>query len=171
MPSQTNQHQVADLTNRISKAKSVTIIDYAGTTVNDQTNLRAAVKEAGGEVLVAKNRLVDLAVGKGKLSESLTGMNALVFSYTDAVAAIKKVFEFHKESDKLVIKQGLLEDKVLSAAEVENLSQLPSKVELIGQVITRLNSPAHGLVNALKDSQRKLVYALQAIADKEPSTT
>ncbi len=167
MPNKKNQAQLEMLTEKLSRAQSVTIIDYSGTTVNDQVKLRQEIKDAGGEMLVTKNTLIDIAVGKGKLSESLEGMSAIVFSYADPIAAVKKLFTFQKDSEKLTIKQGYMEDKVLSPAEVEALSKLPGKNELISMLISRLQSPGSGLVNVLKASQRNLVYALKAIADKK----
>ncbi len=167
MPNQHNQTQVQLLQEKLSKAKSVAVVEYAGTTANEQVKLRAELKSVGGELFVTKNTLMDIALGKGKLSDSLEGMNALALSYEDEVSALKKLFAFHKETDKLVIKQGMMADKVLSAAEVEQLSQLPGKDELIATLISRIQGPAYGLVNVLKASQRNLVYALQAIADKQ----
>ncbi|MCB9801393.1 MAG: 50S ribosomal protein L10 [Pseudomonadales bacterium] len=166
MPSQKNLQQVEMLKAKLDKAQSVAIVDYSGTSVNDQVKLRTSISEAGGEMLVAKNRLINVAVGEGKLSESLDGMNAIVFSYEDAVSALKKLFDFHKEEEKLTIKQGIMDDKVLSPAEVEALSKLPGREELISMLLNRLQSPATGLVNVLKAGQRDLVYALKAIAEK-----
>lgn len=166
MPSQKNQSQVDIIKEKISRAKSVAVVNYEGTTVNDQVKLRSELKTVGGEMLVTKNTLIDIAAGKGKLTDSLTGMNALVLSYEDAVSALKKLFAFHKETEKLDIKQGLYEDKVLSASEVEQLSQLPSKDELIAILISRLQGPAFGMVNVLKAGQRNLVQVLHAISEK-----
>lgn len=166
MPNLHNQAQVKLLTEKLEKAKSVVIVDYTGTTVNDQVKLRSELSEAGGEMYVAKNNLVDIAIGKGKLTDSLKGMNAIVFSYQDAVSALKKLFAFHKDSEKLTIKQGYMDDKVLSFEEVEALSKLPTKDELIVTLISRLKGPAYGLVNVLQAGPRNLVYALKAIAEK-----
>lgn len=167
MPNQKNQNQVAVLQDKIKEAKSLAIIDYSGTSANDQVKLRQAISDAGGDVLVTKNTLIDIAIGKGKLSESLEGMNAVVFSNDDAVSAIKALFTFHKDEGKLVIKEGFMDDKVLSATEVESLSKLPSKPELISMLIRTLQAPATGMVNVLKANQRDLVYALKAIAEKK----
>lgn len=167
VPNKQNLSQVEILQEKLARAKSVAVVDYQGTTVNDQVKLRSELSEVDGEMFVTKNTLVDIAVGKGRLSESLDGMNALVFSYGDPVAALKKLFAFHKETEKLTIKQGLYEDRVLSAEEIETLSKLPSKEELIATLISRLQGPAYGLVNVLKAGQRDLVYVLKAIADKQ----
>lgn len=169
MPNKHNQSQIVVLQEKVSKAHSAAIIDYSGTTVSDMTKLRSEIKAAGGEVFVAKNTLIDLAFGKGNLSESLEGMNAVVFSYQDAVSAIKSLFKFHKDTEKVAIKQGFVTEgsKVLSAAEVKTLSEMPSKDQLIAKLMMILKSPATGMVNVLKGNQRNLVYALKAIAEKK----
>lgn len=167
MPNQHNQEQVKIVQDKINQAKSMVVVDYSGTDVKGLTELRAALKEAGGEMFITKNTLVDIAVGKDRMTESLKGMNAVIFSYEDAVSAVKALFKFHKDNDKLEIKQGLMEDKVLSFEEVEALSKLPSKSELIVMLIQRLKSPGQGLANVLKAGQKDLVYVLKAIADKK----
>lgn len=167
MPNKHNQEQVKVLQEKLSRTKTAVVVDYSGTTVNDQVQLRRDLKEVGGELFITKNTLIDIAIGKGKVSESLEGMNAVVFSYEDEVSALKKLFDFHKQNEKLTIKQGLMADKVLSAAEVEALSALPGKNELIATLISRIQGPAYGLVNVLKAGQRNLVYALKAIAEKQ----
>lgn len=167
MPNKHNQSQVTLLQEKFNQAKSAVVVDYSATSVNQQNKLRAELKEVGGEMYVSKNTLIDIAAGKGKLSKSLEGMNAVVFSFQDEVSALKKLFAFHKDTEKLAIKEGVMADKVLSVAEVEALSKLPGKNELIATLISRINGPAYGLVNVLQAGTRNLVYALKAIADKQ----
>ena len=171
MPNKQNKAQVELLKEKLANAKSAVIVGYTGTTVNDQVELRNMISEAGGEMLVTKNTLMNIAFDKPELLDSLNGMNAVVFSNEDAVSAIKKLFDFHKDKDKLEIKQGVMDDKVLSLDEVEALSKLPSKNELIVMLIQRVQGPAYGLVNVLKAGQRDLVYALKAIVDKKQPAT
>ncbi len=167
MPNQHNQQQVSLIQEKLKTAKSAAVFDYSGTSVNDQVKLRAQIREAGGEMLVTKNKLIDIAIGKGKVTDSLKGMNAIAFSFEDEVAAIKALFGFQKDTTKLTIKQGVMGDKVLSVDEVKQLSELPGKNELIATLISRIQGPAYGLVNVLKASQRDLVYALKALAEKK----
>jgi len=167
MPNKHNQDQVALIQDKLKKAQSTVVIDYSGTSGSDQVKLRTSVKEAGGEILVTKNTLMDIAIGKGKVSDSLKGMSALVFSNNDAVAAVKALFAFHKDNDRLEIKQGVMDDKVLSVEEVEALSKLPSKNELISILISRIQGPTQGLANVLNAVPKSLVYALKAISDKK----
>jgi len=170
MPSQYNQQQIEIIKEKLAKAKSVAVVDYSGTSASEQVKLRAMIKQGNGEMFVTKNTLINLSVGEETLKESLTGMNALVISYEDAVSALKKLFEFNDEAKKLEIKQGIiLEDgkvKVLSQEEVEQLSKLPGKDELMVMLIQRLQGPAYGLVNVLNAGPRNLVYALKAIVEK-----
>lgn len=170
MPNKHNQSQVALLQEKLSRAKSAVVVDYSATTVNQQNKLRASLKEVDGEMYVSKNTLIDIALGKGKVSKSLEGMNAIVFSFQDEVSALKKLFEFHKDTEKLEIKEGVMGEQVLSAGEVEALSKLPGKNELIATLISRINGPAYGLVNVLQAGTRNLVYALKAIADKQSAS-
>ncbi len=167
MPNQHNQDQIKIIQEKLDKSASIVIIDYSGANVKNLTDLRATLVEAGGEMFVTKNTLIDIAVGKGKLTESLQGMSAVVFSYNDPVSAIKALVKFHDENDLIEIKQGFMDDKVLSIDEVKALSQLPSKNELIVMLIQRLKSPGQGLVNVLQASARNLVYVLKAINDKK----
>lgn len=167
MPSKQNLDQIAVLQEKVKSAKMLAVIDYSGTSANDQVKLRRNIKVAGGELLVAKNTLVDIAVGKGKLSDVLEGMNAFVFAYEDEVGPIKALFAFQKETEKLTIKKGIMADVVLSADELERLSNLPGKAQLIATLIARIQGPAYGLVNVIKAGQRDLVGVLHAIANKQ----
>lgn len=169
MPSQKNVQQLTAIKEKLAQSKAVLVVDYSGTTVVDQVKLRQAIKEVGGEFYVTKNTLIRLALDKTELHDVLVGMNALVLSYQDEVAAIKKVMDFHRETEKLAVKQGLIEDRVLSPQEIEDLSKLPSKDELIATLIARLQSPGQNLVGVLKANQRQLVGVLQAIAEKDNS--
>ena len=167
MPNSKNQQQVAMLKEKVAKAKSIAVVNYEGTTVADQVKLRQQLTDAGAEFLVAKNTLIEIALEKDAFDASLEGMNGVVFSYEDEIAGIKALFNFQKDTDKLAIKQGLLDDKVLSFEDLEKLSKLPGKNELIAQVISRLQGPAYGLVNVLKAGPRNLVYVMKAIQDKK----
>ncbi len=166
MPNQKNLDIVKTLKEKLEEAKSVVLFDYSGTSVKEQVELRNKIKEAGGEILVTKNTLIGIAIGKDEMKDALAGMNAIVFAYEDEVAPIKALFEFHKESEKLEIKKGLMEDKVLSVQEVEALSKLPSKTELIATLIARIKGPGQGLVNVLTAGPRDLVSVLNQVASK-----
>lgn len=167
-PNKKKVDQVQLLQDKISKAKSAVIVDYQGLTVSEKTTLLQQVSDAGGEFLVAKNTLMHIALGKkDELKDSFQGMNGILFGNDDAVAPIKALMDFHKKTEKLVVKKGVMDDKVLSESQVVALSALPSKDELIAQLMRTLQGPATGLVNVLQAGPRNLVYALNAIAEKK----
>lgn len=167
MPNQHNQDQLQMLKDKLSKAKSFAIVNYEGTSAEDQVKLRTALRDAGAEMVVAKNTLVALTLENKDFAESLNGMNAIVFSYEDEVSGFKQIVNFHDEAEKLEIKQGGMEGKVLSAGEILELSKLPSKDELIATLIARIQGPTSGLVNVLSASAKNLVYVLKAVLEKE----
>ena len=174
MPSQKNIDAVKDIKERIDQAKSIIIADYSGLDVGSQVELRAKVSEAGGDILVAKNRLFKIAIAdqvtdNQDLEAALKGQNAFVFGQDDAVAALKAAFEFAKDHTALEIKLGVLDGKVLNLEEAKALSELPTKPELIAQLIARINGPIYGLVNVIQGPTRGLVNALKAIQDKKAS--
>lgn len=173
MPSQKNQTIVAEIKSDLERAKSIVLANYSGLDVASQSELRAKVAEAGGSVRVLRNRLFKVAIKEklGEVSESLEGalndQTAFLFSFDDAVAAIKALYQFADSHEKLEVKVGILDGKVLDRAQVDALSKLPSKKELIGQLIARINGPVYGLVNVIQGPARGLVYALKAIGDQK----
>ena len=103
MPSTQNQTDLQILKDKLSTAKSMAVVDFAGTTVNDQVDIRRNLRGVGAELYVTKNTLINLATD-GKLKESLEGMNAVVISYEDEVGGLKVLFDWHDKNEKLTKK-------------------------------------------------------------------
>ncbi|MEP7166747.1 MAG: 50S ribosomal protein L10 [Candidatus Woesebacteria bacterium] len=167
MPNAKSIASVTLLQEKFSRAKAVILANFAGLNSKQQVKLRQDLKNAGGEFIVAKNTLVARVVGKAEMDQSFTGQTGTVFSYEDEIGALKALVKFAKENDVVQLKQGLVGKNVYDAKALEELSTLPGKTELIQMLLGRLNAPASKLVGVLKASQRDLVYALQAIADKK----
>lgn len=179
MPSQHNQDQVAAINAKLDRAQALIIADYAGLNVAAQTDLRAKAKAADSEMSVAKNRLVALALKKrlSELPETLQkafeGPNAVIYAYSDAAAAAKVLVDFARDNENLTLKIGLLlgqdgqPNQVITLTEVKNLASLPSRDQLLAQLVGQLNAPITGLVQVLSGPQRQLVYVLNAIKDKQ----
>jgi len=168
MPSKQNQNQVKDLKERLEKAKSVVLADYAGLSVNLQQELRAKVVEAGGELTVAKNTLLKIAAKELKypidnLADSFTGPTITLFSYEDPVAPLKALAEFARDNELPSVKAGFLNKEALTKDQVEALAKLPSKVELIAKTVGTIKAPLTGFVNVLSGNLRNLVFALKTI--------
>lgn len=170
MPSQKNLDEVKSLESAIADSSAVYLADYAGLSVNDQVELRAKVREAGGELKIAKNRLLSIAMknrglNPDDLGDNLTGPNITLFAGEDAVAPLKALVEFAKDHEKPSVKIGLLGQELLSMEKLTQLAKLPSKAELIARLIGQIQAPVRGIVNVLSAPSRNLVYALSAIKD------
>jgi len=168
MPSNKNVQVVADLTQKAGKASSIVFAKYTGLSVAQFTTLRQKIIAAGGEIVVARNRLVNVALGKPQgLIDVLEDQLFTLFSYEDAVSAVKALYEFMKDNELVQVKGGYLEEKVLTAAEVDRLSKIPGRLELLGTLVRNLQGPAYGLRTVLNAGPQKLVFALQAVAKQK----
>lgn len=168
MPNANKVQKVASLNDQVARAKSIVFAKYTGMDVSAQVKLRQAVKNAGGEISVSKNRLVNIALGKKDgLTEMLQEQLFTLFSYEDEVKAVKALTKFISENEKPQIVGGFMEDRVLSAKEVDILSKTPGREELIVKLLQTLKGPAYGLRNVVEAVPGSLVRVLNAIATKQ----
>jgi len=161
------QQAVAELKEAMGKAKSVVFADNNGLTVAQVTKLRRELRAAGGELKVAKNTLIGIAareLGIEGLDQYLHGPTTVAFSYEDEAAVAKKIREvFAKERDpKFVVKAGILEGKVIDAAGVKALADLPSREVLLAQVLAGIQAPLQGVAGAINGLLASFAYALDA---------
>ena len=171
MPSQKNVHQLAEITKALADSKAIILTEYAGLTVAEQSILRAEAEKTSSTFLVTKNNLLRLAL-KDKspelaksLDSFLNGPTAVLFG-ADAVAAAKTLSKFAEDHEKLVIKTGVMDDKVITIADISVLSKLPSYEQLLGQLMAQLQAPAQALVRQLSAPMQNLVYGLEALRAK-----
>jgi large subunit ribosomal protein L10 len=171
MPNTKNIEILKELNEKVGKAKSILFSDFKGVNSKDLTSFREEIREKGGEVVVSKNTLLKLALKENntpeKASEALEGQTVAILAYQDPLATIKSFFDFSTKVEKLKAKAGVFENEYLSEKELDALSKLPSKQELIGKLVGSMKSPIFGLVNALNQTQSKVVYVFKAIADKK----
>lgn len=168
MPNSKNTQNLSLIKDKLVQAKSILVVDYTGTTVNEQSEFRRQLKKVGGEFFVTKNTLIGLGFdNKPEVKTALNGMNALILSYDDEVSAVKVTYDFIKDKEKLTVKIGYLDGKFLTEKETKALSKTPGKQELMSMLVRTLNAPASNLVNVLKANIRDLTYVLHAIADKK----
>lgn len=174
MPSQHNTDQLNTLIEKFEKAQSVVWANYSGLNSADQTELRAQIKAAGGELFVAKNNLVRLALesqtgqkAEGDVLASFDGPTAVMFAMDDAITPLKTLVKFAEDHDLPSLKLGYMDNQVLSVQEIKDLSKLPSKDELIAKLIGQLKAPLTGLVNVTAGNLRGLVTVLKAIGEKK----
>jgi len=162
---------VEDIRERVSQAQIGILADFTGLKVESMTLLRRQVKEAGGELKVAKNTLLKRAAGDGNLiepiSNDLVGPNALVLGYEDPVALAKILIKFAQDKPLLKIKGGVMPGRPLTAQEVDALSKLPAREVLLSQLLGLLQAPPQALVNLLSGVIRNFLNALVAIRDQK----
>ena len=164
------QELVADLTNLLSNAKTTVYAKYQGLTVSELQELRKAAREAGVKIKVVKNRLVkvamdQIAVYKDTDTTGLTGQLLYAISDSDEVAPAKVLAEFAKKHDALSLAGGFSDEgKNLSGDEIKALASMPSKSELIAQVVAQLLSPVTDSVSGLTSGLSGIVSGLEAHA-------
>lgn len=161
---------VAELTESLSSAKSTVYAGYQGLSVADIQALRAKAREAGVTIKVVKNRLVRVALSgidtyKELDTSTLNGQLLYALSADDEVAPAKVLNDFAKDNPALVIAGAIsAEGGMLSADEVKALAALPSKNQLIAEVVAQLLSPVHDVTNALSGNLHALLDGIEAKA-------
>jgi large subunit ribosomal protein L10 len=147
---------------------AIVVAHYAGLTVAQMTDYRRRVKEAGGQVKVAKNRLAKIAIKDTEAAgivDLFKGPTCVAFSQ-DPLAAAKVAVKYAKENDKLVILGGTMGRTVLDPAGVRALAELPSLDELRAKLIGLLTAPATKIARTIKEPGAKLARVVQARASQ-----
>ncbi|EKE03751.1 MAG: hypothetical protein ACD_20C00157G0028 [uncultured bacterium] len=160
--------KIQEIGDRVAKAKVAIVTDYRGLTVAEITDLRRQLQKEGADYTVVKNTLTKIAIKDTPydgLEKLLEGPSAVVFGFEDQVAPAKVLTQFIKKAKKIELKLrgGVLDGKVLSPAEVTQLSELPSKEELYAKMLGSINSPATGIVNTVNGVMRALVIATDGV--------
>ena len=147
----------------------VVVAHYEGLTVAEMQVLRARMRDAGGAVRVAKNRLAKIALeGKpcASIASLLTGMTVLAYS-EDPVAAAKVSDEFAKDNKKFVILGGAMGETALDADGVKAVASMPSREELIAQVVSSIGAPASSIAGAIGAPASNIAGILSTLEERE----
>ena len=151
--------KVAEIKEKLEKAQSVILADYQGLTVEEDTQLRRNLREAGVEYKVYKNTLVTIAAKELNLEgicEYLEGPVSIAFGYEDATAPARILNDFAKDHKKLELKAGIVEGEIFDKEKVEQLASIPSKEVLIAKLLGSIKSPLSNLaylINAIKEKK------------------
>jgi len=149
---------VADIVKNLGESQSFTVVSYQGLTVAEMQELRKNLAKVDATLVVEKNTLVRRALEDAKqpsLDEALNGANAFVFS-KELGAGPKALFIFARRHEHLVVKAGIAEGKVLDAAGVKTISNLPDKNGMLSMLLSCLNAPI-----------QKFAATVKAVADKD----
>jgi len=149
---------VAEISEAIKDAQSVVLVDYRGLTVEQDTNLRKELREAGVGYKVYKNTMMNFAF-KGTDYESLApfleGPSAMAFSATDATAPARILAKFAKTADALEIKAGVVEGVVYDAKGMQSIAQIPSREELLSKLLGSIQSPITNFARVMNQLAEK----------------
>ncbi len=163
------KEKLVDELGQIFESSGVVVVaHYAGLTVREMTDLRAQMRAAGGAVRVAKNRLAKIAL-QGKPNASVSGLlsGMTVFAYSeDPTAAARVMDKYAKDNQKLVILGGAMGDTSLDAAGVKAVADLPSREELIAQIVAQIGSPAANIAGAIGAPASNIASILSTIEER-----
>lgn len=167
------QEVLQELIDKFSRSKAVIFTGYRGLDVSGISNLRSELRKGGSECKVAKKTLIELAAKEAKIdgvnSEIMEGPVAVTFSYEDELSGLKVLFKFAKGNETLKLLGGVVDGKVVTADEVRQLAQLPSKEELYAKMLGSLNAPVSGFVGVLSNVMSGFVRVLDAYKNTLPA--
>ncbi len=164
---------VEDLHEKFSRSAVIIVTDYKGLNVSEMNDLRGKLKDADIEYQVVKNTLIIRAAegtDASLLKTSYTGPSAVALSYDDPVSPAKVLTAFAKEHKALEIKAGVLEGQILDLNAINALSALPSRDQLLSQLLSVIVGVPTALVRALNDVPKRLLNVLQAVKEQKAAS-
>ncbi|MCL2379374.1 MAG: 50S ribosomal protein L10 [Coriobacteriia bacterium] len=170
MPAKTKLAVVAEIKERFVDCPNVLLVDYRGLDVQAVSQLRRELRESGGDMVVYKNTLTQIAMRElalPSMEEMLEGPSAFVFAQGDPVTSAKVLANFAKENEALELKGGLVQSQVIDSAGLKALATLPSRDELLAKLLGTISNPARGMATVLSGSARGLVTALSALQEQK----
>lgn len=158
----------------LSSSQAVILVEYTGVNMKDMDNIRAKIRETGGEFHVIKNTLAKLAfetsgfsIPKGLLESS----TAASFAFTDPAANAKALAEATKGMEAIKVKGGFMGAQALNAAQVKALAELPPLPVVRAQLLGVLQAPAVKLVRTLAEPARSLAAVFRAYSESAQAAT
>lgn len=165
------QEELDKLKNDLADAKNLIVSQFQGITVEQDTELRQKIRATSSKYRVVKNTLARLAT-KGTPAESLLGSlegaTSIAYNNSDPVGLAKAFTAYAKANPVFVFKAGMVEGRVINLDDLNAIASLPSKEELIAQLLFLLNAPAQRIAVAMNGVARNLAVVVnQAIEQKK----
>jgi large subunit ribosomal protein L10 len=163
---------VAEMQTALDEARHLVISTYRGLTVKDITELRRAIRSAGGRMRVVKKTLFRRALEgreEAGLGEHMEGPVAVTFVSGDLEVLLKEMESFAGRHEELEFRAGWIDSQLFDGGQVAQLASLPSREVLLAQLLSALSGPLTQLVTVLEAVPRDLVLTLQALADQHAS--
>lgn len=170
MPAQSKIDMLEKVTASLEASSGLFVIDYRGLSVKEAQELRHQLRDAGADMKVYKNNIVRIALEKAEMpaiDEFLQGTVACVFFENDPVGAAKAIKDTSKKLNKIEFRGGISSGRVVSAAQVQAIADLPSHDELIAKLLGTISNPLSGVVRVLNGTPQGLVTALEAVVDQK----
>lgn len=164
---------VAAVLARLKECKAAVVTVNAGLTVEEVTQLRSLLFKEKVELHVVKNTLAKIALreaGISGLDEMLAGPTALALAMGDAIAPARVLNKFAKDHEKLSLRGGWVDGKAMSDKDIKAIANLPSREQLLAKALGSMKAPITGFVMVLSGTQRKLLYALNAVKEQKAKT-
>ena len=156
---QLKEQKVAEIKEKLEKAQAIVLSKYQGLTVEEDTQLRKNLREAGVEYRVYKNTLVTLAakeLGIEGIAEYLEGPVSIAFGYDDVTAPARILNDFSKDHKALELKAGVVDGEFYDVDKIKQLATIPSKEVLIAKLLGSIKSPISSfarVISAIADSK------------------
>ena len=161
---------VDELLKRVNGSPFTLLVDFGGLTVGQFEELRRRLATAESRIQVTKNSYLRQAVNEADLpdglAECLTGQTAIVTGEEDVCGAAKTLKNFKREFGRPSMKLGVLDGKLLTESYVNQLADLPSREQLLGQLLGLMQAPATNLARLLNEPGSQIARAMQAHVDK-----
>ena len=166
--------KVDEIAGKLESAGTVLVTEYRGLDVPAQAALRQAIKDAGGEYKIYKNTLARIAADRAgvDLGDHLTGPTALAFAnpnesgISDPVSLSKALTDFARANEALIIKGGVMDGEAIDAGDVDALSKVPPREEMLAKFAGLLQAPMARFAGLLQAMPRNLAGLLDALIEK-----
>jgi large subunit ribosomal protein L10 len=156
----------------IKKSQAVILVEYTGAKMKDLDNIRAKIRETGGEFHIVKNTLVRRVFADSGMDfpkDYLVKSTAISFAFNDPASTAKALTDATKGSEFVKVKGGFMTGKALSAAQVKALADLPPLPVVRAQLLGVLQAPAGKLVRTIAEPARGLAGVIKAFSEKAPT--
>ena len=161
---------VADFAGCLKETQISILVDYKGLNVEAMTQLRAELRKEGVRLAVVKNTLLGMAsegTDTALIKDFFKGPNAIATCVDDPVAPARILVKFAEANNKLEIKAGAMNGRVLSIEDIKALAKMPSREVLLAQVLSAMNGVPTAMVRVLSGVPRGFMTVLNAIGEQK----
>ena len=163
---------VADLVERIREASSLFFVDFTKMTVKEDQAFRRELSEKGATMRVAKNTLIRIALAEAGERydvgvEKFVGQTAIVFGSTDAIGPAKIIRKHFDKTERPSLKKAWIDGQTFEGAQLKQISELPTREDLIAGIIGSIHAPVSGIHGAVNAVMRDLILVIDEVAKKQ----